>query len=337
MSGLVRKRVIALIITVSVLLSSGIVSGCGFFVLENLEIIPETPEVVIHEQVVPLAQIDPAFVIPMPDAPGLLVESNNKAYVDYSNKHLGYVTVGFSEATDNMLRVLIITPGGNEYIYNLNPGIGDVFPLTSGNGSYTISVHEHYVDNIYKDILFVTIDVVLSDEFVPFTRPNKFVNYCNESPVTAKAIELRKESNSFLDMVDAVYSFVVENISYDYELADTVDFNYKPNLNTILENRSGICFDIATLTAAMLRSQGIPSKLVFGYHYNQNTGHTYHAWVSVFSDEDGMIGNHTYFNGGTWNLLDPTLATMLGQSVPGINGSVTSTSDGSVYHALYYY
>jgi len=324
-------RIILLILSVVIgLVSGGFLSGCS---LSG----PEILDVNIQEQEIPLAQIIPAsalssFDIPMPSAPGLLTENNDQAFIDYSNKHFGYVTAGFLEDTDNIVKIMIIAPGGREYIYSLIPGISEVFPLTDGDGRYIISIHEHVTGNIYRDILAVTIDVKLYDEFAPFIRPNQYVNYCNENRVTAKAAELKAESLTRIELIEAIYNFVTKNISYDFELADTLDEGYRPDLNLVLERGQGICFDIAALTTAMLRSQGIPAKLVFGYYYDSDNGTIYHAWVSVFSEEEGKIGDHISITAGTWNILDPTLATIMSMSEPGV-----TARDGKVYHALYYY
>lgn len=349
------KFTILILLIAAGLLSYGFISGCGL-------IGSRTPDIIINDPVIPLSNGNPAFndsthedpyhadpaydgsasnnspfIIPIPKAPGTLTESNDRAFVDYSFKHHGYVTIGFADDTDKMLRVLIISPGGHDYIYNLDPGVNEVFPLSDGDGKYTISIHEHKHGNIFTDILAVTIDVIMINEFAPFVRPNQYVFYCKDSPVTAKAIELSMESTCFLSRVEAIYNYVVENIAYDFDLAETVEGGYTPDLDTILNRGSGICFDIAALTAAMLRSQGIPAKLVFGNYYNPNFGNIYHAWVSVFAHEDGWVGEHSYFTSGTWNILDPTVASILGMGEIGINGSVITTNDGSIYHALYFY
>lgn len=54
---------------------------------------------------------------------------------------------------------------------------------------------------------------------------------------------------------------------------------------------------------AMLRSQGIPTKLNVGY-----AGTAYHAWISCWLKETGWVENIIYFDGKEWTLMDPTLA-----------------------------
>jgi len=340
MSGLMQRKSLALVILIVImagLIFNGLMSGCGEVKIGTLGTLSDVPEVLIDEQTVPLASADlifrnSVFEIPMPDAPGLLKESNELAFIDYSNKNDGYVTVGFLGSTDNILRVLKVVPGGREYTYNLTPGEHEVLPLANGDGQYIISVHEHMVGTIYLDIISVTIDVELTDEFAPFIRPSQLIWYDKESPFTKKALDLRSESNNQIDLINAIYNFVVENITYDYELAETVDVNYTTDINRVLELGSGICLDIATLTTAMLRSQGIPAKLVYGYLYISNHGNIYHAWVSVFSAEDGTIGRNIHISGGTWVLLDPTTDMILLMSESGV-----TVGNGVIYHDLYYY
>jgi hypothetical protein len=55
---------------------------------------------------------------------------------------------------------------------------------------------------------------------------------------------------------------------------------------------------------AMLRSRGIPSKLVIGY-----TGDIYHAWINVYTKEQGWVDNVIQFDGNQWRLMDPTFAS----------------------------
>jgi transglutaminase-like putative cysteine protease len=54
---------------------------------------------------------------------------------------------------------------------------------------------------------------------------------------------------------------------------------------------------------ALLRSQGIPTRLEVGY-----SDQVYHAWISTYVDDIGWIDNVIAFDGSDWHLLDPTLA-----------------------------
>jgi transglutaminase/protease-like cytokinesis protein 3 len=104
--------------------------------------------------------------------------------------------------------------------------------------------------------------------------------------------------------VAAVYDYVVTNLTYDDERAATVKSGYLPVLDEVLREKKGICFDYAALMTAMLRSQEVPCKLVVGY-----AGDIYHAWISVWTEENGWIDSAIFFDGHIWKRMDPTFAS----------------------------
>jgi len=117
-------------------------------------------------------------------------------------------------------------------------------------------------------------------------------------------------------------------MTYDRELARTVKSGYVPVLDTVLEKKSGICFDYASLMTGMLRSQGVPCKLVVGY-----AGKTYHAWISVYTEASGWVDGAVFFDGKTWQRMDPTFAS----SGKGSAAILQYIGDGSNYTAKYFY
>jgi len=268
--------------------------------------------------------------IPMVTAPGTNVAESDKAVIDFSNAHDGYIMAKFRKNTDRGVRAVVLVPDGTQYTYRLAPG-GDyeVLPLTGGNGEYTFSVVEQVEgeDTRYALVVTATVDVVLTDEFAPFLRPNQFVNYNRNSVAVRKATELTAGIDGFMETVAAVYNFVITNIVYDKELAETVQSGYLPDLDAVLVKGKGICFDYAAVMTAMLRSQGIPTRMVFGY-----TGEDYHAWISVFAEETGWVDDVIFFDGDSWQLMDPTFASS-GQS----SMVAEYIGDGSNYTARFMY
>ena len=110
-------------------------------------------------------------------------------------------------------------------------------------------------------------------------------------------------------------------------MAENTEAGYIPDIDNTMKTKKGICFDYASLMAAMLRSQNIPTKLVVGY-----SGDAYHAWISVYLHESGWIDNIIEFDGKNWSLIDPTLAANnSGSSVKNYIG------DGSNYTVKYLY
>ena len=237
-----------------------------------------------------------------PEASGTAVESNEYATVDYSHASDGYIMVQYTASSEEKLKSQVIGPS-TTYTYNLVADEWTVFPLSDGNGNYQIKVYENIEGTRYVQLLSVDISVTLQDEFAPFIRPNQYVNYENAVNTIATATVLTRDLTDMLTKVEVIYHYIVENIEYDYEKAAIVESGYLPDLDAVLEAKKGICFDYASLMTGMFRSQGIPCKLVVGY-----AGTTYHAWISVWSETTGWIDGAVYFNGTSWQLLDPTFA-----------------------------
>ena len=130
--------------------------------------------------------------------------------------------------------------------------------------------------------------------------------YKKQSILAPILVILEAVSYTHLDVYKrqkSIYHYVVKNIKYDDDKAKNVQKGYLPSVDETLETKKGICFDYAALMTAMLRSQGIPTKLEIGY-----SGSVYHAWISTWLDEKGWIDNIIKFNGKSWELIDPTLA-----------------------------
>ena len=279
-------------------------------------------------QMVPLSAAPAMFEVPTPPtAPGTRVNANSNASIDYSNMRDGYITIRFLRNTTRRIMVRIEGPSGVEFVYFLRTdGKFEVFPLSDGNGRYRIRIFENIEGNRYSLAHSAQINVTLADEFAPFLRPNQFVNFNSESKAVAKAAELVEDHDNVLDKTKAIFEFVIRNIKYDFELARTVQSGYVPDIDRVLERGKGICFDYASLMAAMLRSQGIPTRLVIGY-----AGTAYHAWLDVWSEEEGWLNSVIFFNGEDWTLVDPTFAAA------GSRRALAFIGDGSNYTALRLY
>lgn len=283
----------------------------------------------ITQEAVPLSAAPALSTLLMPEASGVAVAENSKAAIDYSNSSDGYVMIRMIAQTSVRLKVQITGPSGVTYTYNLtNSGAYETFPLSDGNGSYTIGVYENISGTSYATAHTATISVALKDEFAPFLLPNQYVNYSANSAAVAKAAELTAGQSSVLGKVGAVYDYVVANISYDYDKASSVTSGYLPNIDTVLATKKGICFDYAALMTAMLRSQSVPTKLVVGY-----SGSIYHAWISTYTPETGWVDGVIYFDGAQWQRMDPTFAASERQSTE----IMAYIADNANYSAKYLY
>lgn len=236
---------------------------------------------------------------------GVALYQNSKAQVDASNLSEGYLLIKYTGGLNVRTRLQIIKTNGSTYTYDINnKGTVETYPLTEGNGKYSIKVYENTSGTKYALAYSCSVDLKLRDEFLPYLYPNQFVNYQKTSKVVSVAADLTKEKQTDLEKLESVYDYVVQNFSYDYTLAKTVKSGYIPNLDQVFKKKSGICFDYASVMAAMLRSQDIPCKLVIGY-----AGDVYHAWINVYIEGEGWIDNAIFFDGQNWSLMDPTFVS----------------------------
>ncbi len=326
----VWKRVAPIVLALSLL--TGCAAGAqnpgdGNVYLDMVQL----EEVEIEAEAVAMAAAPALPDSMVPVASGTKVVKNAKATIDYSNIADGYVMVNYTATTDKQIKVKLVSPStANEYYqYNLTPGQWTTFPLSDGNGEYKVSVMEHTgVDRKYAVVASVTFEAAMADEFAPFLRPNQYVDYANAVNTIAKAKELTENIADPLEKVQKVYDYVVENLTYDKERAANVQSGYLPVLDSVLAEKKGICFDYAALMTGMLRSQGVPCKLVTGY-----AGTAFHAWISVWTEEAGWVDGAIYFDGTTWQRMDPTFASS-GHSSEAI---LKYIGDGANYTTKYLY
>lgn len=241
-------------------------------------------------------------VVLKPKASGVKLETNSKAEIDYSDTSDGYMMCRyFGEMS--VSKILVDTPTGITYTYDLNVnGDFEVFTFTEGSGTYTIKIAEKVSDK-YATAMALSIDVKLSDELTPFLLPNQYINFNSSSKAVTLGEKLCSGTKTALEKVEAVYCWIVENVTYDKELAASIGKNYIPTVDKAVTHKKGVCSEYAAALTAMLRSQQIPTKLVVGY-----SGTIYHAWISVYTKETGWIEKIIYFDGIGWHRLDPTFA-----------------------------
>lgn len=226
----------------------------------------------------------------LPQASGTVVFAKDGVTIDASHTDQGYVMIR-CEPGEKRLKARISTTL-QTYYYDLPGGEAySVFPLQMGDGTYTVRVMEQVESDLYAVRYGVELQVALADETLPFLYPNQYVWYDADTKTVQKARELASGLTSHKDIADRFYEYVVSHMTYDTKKANTVENGYLPNADDSLESGTGICFDYAALLAVMLRSEGIPTKVLIGTVTPENL---YHAWNSVYLE-------------GTWVWMDPTL------------------------------
>ena len=251
-------------------------------------------------------------------------EQGNGAAIDLSSVDQGYVAVSANSGSRLKFQVI---KGEDTYTYDIDSdGAPSVFPLQCGDGSYQFKVMENIVDSKYAEMYTTSEEVELKNEFQPFLRPSDYVDYSKNSDCVEKAAEIAAKADTAMDVVSGVYDYICKNVTYDQEKAATVQSGYLPDPDETMRTGKGICFDYASLASAMLRSQGIPCKVIFGYVAPDDL---YHAWNMFYTEETGWVTVGYEVDKKTWNRLDLTFSA---------NGADSEfIGDGSHYSDVYVY
>lgn len=199
--------------------------------------------------------------------------------IDVSELGNGIVKVQHDPA-QQLNEKIKISKGNQHFYYSVKSN--NRFPLQLGDGKYTISVLQYVADNKYRLVENKEVYVTASSEQAVFLQPIQMIFWNESTNAIAKAKELTKNLQSDREKVTAIYHYVIQHVQYDYAKANVVTSDYIPSIDSTWAEQKGICYDYAALFAAMLRSEGIPTKLMMGH---KSDIPQYHAWNEVFLKE----------------------------------------------------
>ena len=227
-------------------------------------------------------------------------EGNEDVLIDLSHCSEGYVSLYC--LTDGKIKFQVLKDDLT-VTYSVVPGKPQIFPLQSGDGHYDFRAMVNLYDSKYAELYSTGADVVINDPFDPFLRPNQYADYTADSQCVQLASEFAASSGSVPEFINKVFDYICGNITYDAEKAQTVESGYLPDPDSTLNEKQGICFDYACLAASMLRSQGVPTKIIFGYVAPNDI---YHAWNMFYTEEGGWQLAEFSVSGPDWNRVDMT-------------------------------
>lgn len=232
---------------------------------------------------------------------------NDKAMVRWDPADPCAVEVEWKGSGDPDIRVMVSRqPDGPSYVYRIGEDRRARVTFTQGSGTYSVSVMQHKVENRFVTAYSRSLEIDVGDGTGAFEGPTAMVGYADDSDLAAKAAELCAKCETDSERISTIYTYVGLRMKYDYEKARVISSGAwtggcAPDPADAFASGQGVCYDIAGLMAAMLRSQGVPCQLVYGY-----VDGMYHAWCMAMPDETGTAGRMPLTAGG-WSLLDPTL------------------------------
>ena len=129
----------------------------------------------------------------------------------------------------------------------------------------------------------------------PYLSPLTDINWSDDLASVKKARDLCKDAKTEKEKAQLVYNHLVARMAYDYSKVGKLPSGYVPDMDKIYSAQAGICYDLSSLYAGMMRSCGVKCKLVIGYNTMVDG---YHAWNDVFYD-------------GSWHRIDLSIDCQL--------------------------
>ena len=158
----------------------------------------------------------------VPEAPGKKTLGASPLILDISNVDQGYLTA-VSDSDSQKMNIQLTDKDGTVYSYFVSPKESAVIPFSSGSGTYQVCCYQQIDGSQYAALFADTLEVSLENEFLPFLYPNQYVNFTPDSDSSKLALSMISEDASDVDALQAIYNYVTRNLTYDYELADTVE------------------------------------------------------------------------------------------------------------------
>lgn len=224
---------------------------------------------------------------------------NEKVLADSAtieNNNDGTVTLKYNNEYDVKVKLVVQLSGGKQYKYDIPKGTLNInIPMTQGNGEYKFILCRNISGTRYAVMQTTSITQSLSSDEEAYLSSNYIISWNSTNNAVKKAAALAK-GKSGKAKIKVIYEYVVKNYSYDYDKAKNIDDEsktaaYIPNIDTVMSNGKGICYDISILLASMLRSVDVPTKVVTGYTPNATV---YHAWNNVYESSKWNVIDATY-------------------------------------------
>ena len=213
------------------------------------------------------------------------MQYNQDLVLDTVHINDGYFSAKSSSSAKQKLRV---SKDGQTLTYNISNKF-ETFPLQLGSGQYTINLYRNVAGTKYTINGRILLNVSLKNEQGPYLHSNQYVRYETTDPCVKEASKYKNLSDK--EKIESVKKYISDYFMYDYVRSFLVTDGQLPDISKCFEKKMGICQDLAALVAAMLRSIGVPCKLVIGYTDKKQ----YHAWNEIYI-------------GGKWEIYDPTMA-----------------------------
>lgn len=228
---------------------------------------------------------------------------NFKVKIEYSLKNISNITLRDIECYMRLPKTYYPFQTVNDYTTNIQE-IDEVY-----DNNYNLFVHFKFeselkgnerltasaiidIDScefIYSDILKGGLDYQdynsEDEDFLKYTLDDFYID--SDNPAIIKTVEsLTGNETNPVEIARILYNFVINKLYYDFPRARDGEYDFL-YASEIMRRGKGICVDYAILYTALMRSAGIPSRLVTGIpvytilNEKENEIDMGHAWVEI--------------------------------------------------------
>lgn len=202
--------------------------------------------------------------------------------IDESNLNNGMISVSY-QPKKNIQTKVMVQKENIKYTYTLQGN--DKFPLQLGNGDYQIRILEQVKGTTYRQIDQQVVSLDMSNSNSVYLQSSQIINWTSNMKAIKQAKKLTKGAKTDKEKLNAIYQYIIKNIKYDkIKIKSVQGTSYVPSIEDTYKSSKGLCYDYSAIMAAMLRSVGVPTKLVMGYSDKIDV---YHAWNEVYLEDVG--------------------------------------------------
>ncbi|SDY69563.1 Transglutaminase-like superfamily protein [Proteiniborus ethanoligenes] len=169
-------------------------------------------------------------------------------------------------------------------------------PLENRNGEIFFLISPVYENNYVQ---FLKNSVIETSEYLDLSIIR---NESERNQIESLAKEITKGTNSEYEKLLKINDWVAQNIYYDWDAYLTGGYVGTSPYET-LQNKRSVCQGYAELTNALIRSVGIPSRIVVGHALGGSAGGGY--WDVVDHTKSNHAWNEALID-GRWIILDTT-------------------------------
>ncbi|MFH1829121.1 MAG: transglutaminase-like domain-containing protein [Nanoarchaeota archaeon] len=158
--------------------------------------------------------------------------------------------------------------------------------------------------NVVKEKISFPLSDASIKGYEDFLLPTETID-SDDPAIVAKAAELAEGEDDLFKVVFKLAEWVEENTKYDL---NTLTATASQKASWVLENRQGVCDEMASLFVAMARSLGIPARFVSGISYT--TSELFdekwqpHGWAEAYFPGIGWVSFDIAF--GEYGYIDVT-------------------------------